>query len=166
MRHVGDDILRAYLQPVVDVVFTVDVAGKALVEILVTCHDAIVARVVERHVEVAFVVTVLEVDAVLLHQGFLEHGIAPVSVCSVPEACVVGAKSLVIVDVLLGVHHLGLAAHALDGPLSTVRDFALSCLAALGGDHDDTVAGLCTVDGCRSSILEHLHALYVIGVDV
>ena len=164
--HVRDDVLCAHLQPFVHVVFAVDVAGKALVEVVVAGHDTVVARVVERHVEVALVVAVLEVDAVLLHQGVLKQGVAPVGVRAVPEGGVVEAQSLVIVDVLLGVHHLRLAAHALDGPLSAVRDLALSGLAALGGDHDHAVAGLCTVDGGRSCILQHLHALYVIGVDV
>ena len=41
----------------------------------------------------------------------------------------------------------------------------LALLGALGGDDDDAVGGLCTVDGGRGSILQHLDGLHVVAVE-
>ena len=42
----------------------------------------------------------------------------------------------------------------------------LVTLTCLGSNDDNSVTATCTVQGCRSSILQHSHALHIHGVDV
>ena len=52
-------------------------------------------------------------------------------------------------------------------PLCLEVDFGiLVTLTSLGRNDDNTVTAACTVQGCRSSILQNGHALYIHGVDV
>ena len=168
---IGHAVLRRDLEPGLDVVFGIDAACETPVGVLVGLDDTVVAGVVERDIDVALVVAVLEVDAVLLHEAGLEELVAPVDVGAVPfpgKAFADTAALQVVGEVLVGVHHLGLATQALDGELCIVADpaDAFGLGATLGGDEDHTVACLSSVDGSRSGILQYLHRLDVGGVDV
>ena len=64
------------------------------------------------------------------------------------------------VDVLFGFHHLRVMAQGAPGELIIVEDTSvLGLRAALGGDEDDTVTGLRTIDGGGSGVLQDLHGL-------
>ena len=66
------------------------------------------------------------------------------------------------VDVLLGVHHLGVVAQLSEGELIVIEDGAVLVrvlATVLGGDENDTVTGLRTVDGGGGGVLQDLHGL-------
>ena len=71
-----------------------------------------------------------------------------------------------VINVLLRIHYFRSTTQVLRHQLYIVSDAAHALLGLAGGNQDNTVTGLCTVDGSRSSIFQHLHALNVIGVDV
>ena len=66
---------------------------------------------------------------------------------------------------LLCVHHVNLLLHLLHGELIVHFDLWLSLRTAFGGDEYHTSAGTATIYGRRGSVLEHLYALHVVGVD-
>ena len=91
----------------------------------------------------------------LVHGRCFEHLVHPVGVVFRIHDVLSCAGHVGLV--LRRIHHLGRTAKALDGILEVVGDLSLAGLARLGGDEDDTVAAFCSVDGCRSAVLEHLH---------
>ena len=68
--------------------------------------------------------------------------------------------------ILGGVEHVALTPGALPAATVVVVDLRVALAAALGGDEHDAVSSTRTVHGTRGSILQHLDALYVIGVQV
>ena len=66
------------------------------------------------------------------------------------------------VDEFFGIQDLGPVTQRSDGKLVVVEDGAVLALGigtVLGGDEDDAVTGLRTIDGGRCGILQHLHGL-------
>ena len=143
--------------------------GDALVHIRVTHEHTVVVQVGGGDVQVAPVVAGGEGEVVVLHQGILIGIGQPVGVgLEIPVGVeildIVAAVLDEVLHVLLGIHHLGHVVQALGGQLIGVADLAFT-LTAAGGDHDDTVTGLGTVDGGGSTVLEDFHGLDVVGVD-
>ena len=68
--------------------------------------------------------------------------------------------------ILLSVEQVGHLIDVLPAGVTVVGYLRLSLMALLGRDENDTVGGARTVDGGRSSILEHVHALNVGRVEI
>ena len=64
-----------------------------------------------------------------------------------------------------GTGHIALSPSALPAIGEVIVDAGASHLTPLGRHQDNTVGGTGTVDGARSGILQHLHALDVVGVN-
>ena len=60
---------------------------------------------------------------------------------------------------------MGFAGHALPAPIGIETDHRLAFATALRGDEHYTVGCLCTIDGCRGGILQHVDALDVCRVE-
>ena len=75
-----------------------------------------------------------------------------------------GALFHIVLDKLLGVHHLRGLAQSLGGKLVAVADLAVT-LTPAGGNENHTVTGLGAVDSGRGAVLQHFHGLDIVGVD-
>ena len=112
----------------------------------------------------ALVVAALEGDAVLLAPAGLIGSVIPVGVDAVvavgiQQVLIEVADVGLVVDVFLGAEDLGLLAEGLQGEAAVVGHGRVSFLAGLGGDEDDAVTCLRTVDGGGGGILQDLHGL-------
>ena len=67
--------------------------------------------------------------------------------------------------VLLGIEQLRTLVNVRPADSTIVTEFNLTSLTLLGGHEDHTVSSTCTVDGSRSSILQHVDALDIVRVD-
>ena len=144
-------------------------ARHAVVHIGVAHEHTVVVQVGTRDVEASLVVAGLEGQVVVVHEGILIGSAEPVGVgLLVPLAVHVveadGAFLEVVLEELLGVHHLRGLAEALGRQLIGIADLALA-LAFAGGDHHHAVTGLSTVDGGGGTVLQDLHRLDVVRVD-
>ncbi len=160
----------AYLEPVLDVVLGVDGCGKTAVAVSVAADNTVVIHIGQRQIVVAAFVAVGEREVVALHVAGFK--------CFVDPRCVGHAvpveKHLVegegvgfghILDVLLGVEHLGYFGNAFGGVLEVVGDLALAGFAALCGDEHHAVACLGTVDCCGGGVFKHFDRCDVVGVE-
>ena len=69
--------------------------------------------------------------------------------------------------VVVGVLHVGSVRRLLDLVVHVVLHLGLAVtLRTLRGNQDNTVSTAGTVDGCRSSILQHVNALNVVGRNI
>ena len=147
----------------------VDHRGDTLVDVGVTGEHTVVIQIRCRDVEVAPFGTGRERQVVVVHQGVLIGIGQPVGVgleipVSVEVLEAVAAVLDEVLHILLGVHHLRHVVEALRSQLIGIADLAVA-LALAGGDHDHAVTGFSTVDGCRGTVLQHLHGLDVVRVD-
>ena len=106
-----------------------------------------------------------------LHVSGLEHVSGPVCVSdAVPLKGLVscGALELLVFDVFACVEQVRHLAELLQRMLEVVEDaaFPAGVGSGLGGDEHYAVTGLDTVDCGRGGILEDLHGLDVVGVEV
>ena len=159
-----DGVVGGDVEPLEELVIGVDLCGQTLIDILLAHEDTVVVEVVEGGEEVALVVAALEGDAVLLAPAGLERRLVPVVVNAVvavgiQQVLIEVADVGLVVDVFLGAEDLGLLAEGLQGEAAVVGHGRVSFLAGLGGDEDDAVTCLRTVDGGGGGILEDLHGL-------
>ena len=159
------------LDPVVDLVVGVDLTGQTVVDILVAGDDTVVLEGSQGDVEVAPVVAALESDGVTLHMSGLEHIVGPVHVgMSVILELLAGSCTCKhhIVHPVLGVHDIQESGDVLERVLIVVEHASASLLggSGLGGDEDDAVTCLDTVDGGGCGILQNLHGGDVLGIEV
>ena len=68
--------------------------------------------------------------------------------------------------ILSGVEHVAMFPRVLPSVREVIVDAHLALLASLCGDEDNAVGGTRTVDGARSSVLEHLDGLDVARVKI
>ena len=67
---------------------------------------------------------------------------------------------------LLGIQHLDLMGHLLDGILSVVEDARCPFGAGIGGDEHDAVTGFRPIDGGRSGVFQDFDGLDVLRIQV
>ena len=155
-------------EPLLDLVVAVDLGGQALVVVLVALGHTVLVHVVEGDEVGAAVVAALGADGMALGDTGAVQDVGPPGVGhAVPLAAgdhvvagseAAGSEAHVPVDELFRVQDLGITAEGGAGVLEVVEDPAVLGLGtALGGDEDDTVTCLRTVDGGGSGVLQDLH---------
>ncbi len=78
------------------------------------------------------------------------------------HACVLGQERAVLV----GVHHLKTLGDDIGTYIALVIELRLAaCLAFLGGNNNDTIAGAATVDSRSRSVFQHREGLNIIRVN-
>ena len=139
----------------------------------------------------AVVVALLQADTITLHKrgavnlvlpvGGLRQDIGTVQVLVGLQLCLravaihrrVGRGTIVGIFIgrpihispLVGIEQVETALIGLEREGSVEGDVGLALLGALGGDDDDTIGSLCTIDRSRGSVLEHLDALNVVAAE-
>ena len=155
-------------KPGLDLVVGIHLAGETLENIGISTGHTVFVQVVQGDEIGTAVVAALGSDGVVVGDARSVQDIRPVGVRgTVPLA---GGDQIVDgrdvaelhlpVNVLLGVHHLGMVAQPGQGEFIIIKDVAVPVLVlatVLGGDEHDTVTGLRTVDGGGGGILQNLH---------
>ena len=161
-RHVALD-----LEPLLDLVARVDLAGDTVHVVLRTGDHTVVIHIGKGGEVVATVVAALGTDGVALEDTGLEDLVNPVRVRTIPlrEHGATADRGLEV-DELLRVHDIHAGGVVLQRDGSVEEDAAFAGLALLRRDEDDTVTSLGTVDSSGSSILQNLDGLHVVGIDV
>ena len=165
-----DGSVGSHREPLLDLVFGIHLAGKTLVRIGIATGHTVFVQVVQGDEIGTTVVATLGADGVVMGNARSVQDIGPVGIRdTVPFAGVNQildgrdvAELHLPVDVLLGVHHLGVVAQLSEGELIVIEDGAVLVLVlatVLGGDENDTVTGLRTVDGGGGGVLQDLHGL-------
>ena len=161
-----DGVVGGDVEPLEQLIVSVDLGGQTLVDILLADDDTVLVDIVEGGEEMTLVVATLEGDAVLLAPAGSEHRVIPVGILSVifvgvQEILVDVADVGLVFDVVLGAEDVGFLAQGLEGEAAVVGDAGVAVVgsAALGGDEDDTVTCLRTVDSGGGSVLQDLHGL-------
>ena len=156
-------------EPFVEACVEVGLHGVALE--LRFLDDALVFHVVARHIELHILVTLGEGEfVVLLHAGAqklvhpVDAGVGAVEVGG--EG--IGRHAFVVhegLSIFAGAHYLGNVVSVREANVGVEDHLRLAGLTALGGDEHHAVGTARTVDGGARCVLEHLHALNVLGAD-
>ena len=182
-----------HFQPWLDLRVSVDTA--IILLLVAVSEDAVVATIVERDVDIAFLHAIREADGMVLLNTCSEHLVNPVVALSVLIGLhLVGTKGQVgtqqgVVDVcltvcrgmvehiavgegidaevaqLLSVHRLGKMALRRGADKSGIAHLALAKLCFLGSNHHNTVCAPDAIDSGGTGIFEHLDILHIVGVD-
>ena len=139
----------------------------------VTADDTVLRVVSSREVVLHGIAGATDADIVVHHRRVVvEHEVLPVGARAIlvgggVARCTAGVDQSLIHHrgILRSVENVALLPFALPAIREVVVDAGLTELTALGGDEHHTVGSTRTVDGARGSILQHLHALNVGGVD-
>ena len=183
IRKVGSDF--QFVEPVAlfrivkQRIFRVAAHGETTIVRLrvVTTHDTILTIVTQREVVVEFLGSARNAHLMVCHRCIVvEHGFLPVGAVALHGLqllCgITGLLSAVDIafvhhhTILIGVEHIAGLPLILPTERGIVVDLRLTHLTALGVHQNHTVSSTSTIDGTRSSILEHLDALDIIRVKV
>ena len=152
-----DGRVHAHGQPILHLVFGIDLADQATEDILVALDDTVIVRIGQGSVELGPVVAAFHAHGVALLVAGLQHVVGPLGVrLAVVIEAVRGRRAGQhhIVHILLRVHHLGQVRDILDRVLEVVEHAAGALLAGLRRDEHDTVTGFDTIDGGGGGILQ------------
>ena len=170
-RAVTEAVVRGELEPLLDLVVGIDGRTQTAEHILLADHRTVVVEIRDGGIEGTVVVGAHEREVVTLHQTLLESDLGPVGI---------GVSVVVLVDdalrdqvafaypgqVVFRIEGLRNVHHVVERDLRVVTDDAAAFDGLLGGDQHHTVTGLRTVDGGGSGVLEDLHALDVVRIEL
>ena len=118
--------------------------------------------------------TTLGTDLVLVGQRRLEYGILPVGTlaqqAAVDEQRIGRSLAhayifIIVVGILAQVQNVETLRLTVDGKRAAVRELGVASLTMLGGNQDDTVGTLGTIDSRGRGVLQNLHRDNVLRVD-
>ena len=153
---------------------SIDIRAEVVALVAGVLHDTILVQILHREHVVHGLGTALHAEVMLLHEGRAEHLACPVGIGEVvgvgavlqlvEHVLRVGAGRLCLVEhqrPVVAAHEVGQHGGLLQGYRARVGDLRAHLQSALRRDEDNAVGSTHTVDGGRSSILQHGYALYV-----